>query len=157
MMGMVEIVKRVRRGLLGIRGERDEVGRAGERAAAAMLRRAGYRVIARNVHVEFGELDVLCVAPDGRTIVGVEVKTKRVRENGIGACAGERTRTMGSRADMPAEAKANKEKREKVLAIVRHLARANGWADRPLRVDVVGVDLPDRGKPTLRHHVNVGR
>ena len=144
--------------LRGLRGERDVVGRAGERAAARMLRQAGYRVIARNVHVEFGELDLLCIAPDARTIVGVEVKSKRIR---TGPTPGDQPAgppdeaSITSPAALPAEAKANFEKRKKVLAIVRHLARANGWTDRPLRIDVVGVDLPDGAKPVLRHHVNV--
>ncbi|MGE3107752.1 MAG: YraN family protein [Phycisphaerales bacterium] len=143
---MIALVRHLRRRILGIRGDFDITGRRGERAAATFLRRAGYRVIARNVHVEFGELDLLCLAPDRRTIVAVEVKTRRLDPTAS---------TDPHRPAFPAEAKANAEKRRKVLSIVRHLARANGWADRPLRVDVVGVDLPLRGRPAVRHHVNV--
>src|SRR5437870_4720195 len=47
-------------------------GRA-ERAAAKFLRRKGYRVLARNVVLPPGELDM--VALDGRTIVFVEVRS----------------------------------------------------------------------------------
>lgn len=148
---MRSMFRRLRLRMLGLRGEQDEVGRAGERAAARALRRSGYRVIARNVHVEFGELDLLCVAPDKWTIVGVEVKARSV-----GALAdGAGNAGAAGRREFPAEAKANQEKRRKVRAIVQQLAKANGWQDRPLRVDVVGVDLPAGGEPIVRHHVNV--
>ena len=53
-------------------------GRA-ERAAAKFLRRKGYRILARNVILPPGELDV--VALDGRTIVFVEVRSTAGRDD----------------------------------------------------------------------------
>jgi putative endonuclease len=52
-------------------------GARGEELAAAHLERLGFRVIARNVHVGAGEIDL--IAFDGRTLVFVEVKSSRAR------------------------------------------------------------------------------
>lgn len=123
-------------------GNRDPLGPAGERAAARMLHKAGFRVLARNVHVRFGELDLLCLAPDRTTIVGVEVKSRRVHAG-------------AAHTAPPPEASVHAHKRHKVHSILRHLADANGWNDRPVRMDVVAVEFTGKGKPVIRHHVNV--
>lgn len=52
---------------------REEIGRAGEALAADFLRRHGLRVVARNVTLPEGEVDLL--ARDGRRRVAVEVRT----------------------------------------------------------------------------------
>jgi putative endonuclease len=52
-------------------------GRA-ERAAAKFLHRLGYRILARNVQLPPGELDM--VALDGRTLVFVEVRSTECAE-----------------------------------------------------------------------------
>ena len=49
-------------------------GRAGEDRAVAFLAGQGYRVLARNVHLPGGEIDVVCL--DGATLVVVEVKRR---------------------------------------------------------------------------------
>ncbi|TSC80572.1 MAG: UPF0102 protein [Candidatus Peregrinibacteria bacterium Gr01-1014_25] len=54
-----------------------QLGRRGERIAAAYLRRLGYRILARNVRLYGGdEIDVIAIDPVGNTIVFVEVKTR---------------------------------------------------------------------------------
>ena len=55
-------------------GEDARRGRAGERAAAAFLRRRGWRVLARNWRGAGGELDV--VVARGDTLAFCEVKTR---------------------------------------------------------------------------------
>jgi putative endonuclease len=60
------------------------LGRAGEDAAVALLEREGYRVVARNVRLPGGEIDV--IARDGDTIVFVEVKARR--SSGYGSAVG---------------------------------------------------------------------
>jgi len=52
---------------------REEIGRAGERLAAHFLQRHGLRVVARNVVLAEGEVDLL--ARDGASRVAVEVRT----------------------------------------------------------------------------------
>ena len=51
------------------------LGRRGEEAAVRLLLAKGYTILARNWRVRSGELDI--VARDGRTLVFVEVKTRR--------------------------------------------------------------------------------
>ncbi len=57
-----------------LRARRLELGRAGERAAARLLRERGYEVIGAGFVARRGELDVICRR--GRDIVVVEVKTR---------------------------------------------------------------------------------
>ncbi len=56
------------------------LGRRGEQAAARYLRRRGYLIVARGQRDRLGELDL--VAVDRRTVVFVEVKTRRSHEAG---------------------------------------------------------------------------
>jgi len=128
----------------GPRGGR-EVGRAGERYAAKLLKRGGYRVLGRNVVVRGGEADLVCLAPDGLTIVVVEVKTRRpgLAESAQGA-------------NVAPEASIHAWKRKKLLDVSRTLAKANGWHGRPVRIDVVAVEWQEGHRPPLvRHYPDV--
>jgi putative endonuclease len=53
------------------------LGAQGEALAAAHLERLGYTVLARNHRTRFGELDLVVRDDASRTIVFVEVKTRR--------------------------------------------------------------------------------
>ncbi len=122
------------------------VGRRGERIAAVHLKRAGYRILGRNLLLTFGEADILALAPDGLTIVLVEVKTRERPVDGPAL-----TMTVSPEAAVTAE------KHRKLVAILDCLTRANRWEDRPRRIDVVGVEwsASARSKPTVRHHEGV--
>jgi putative endonuclease len=117
---------------------RDPLGPAGERAAMKHLRAKGYKKIAANVRTNAGEVDLIALAPDKRTIVFVEVKAKRVR----------------AREAPPPEASVHFKKREKLRLLARQVAKAKGWDDRPLRIDVVAVDMPTSGRAVVRHFEN---
>jgi putative endonuclease len=54
---------------------RSDVGTAGEAAAVAHYRRAGYRVLARNWRCRLGEIDLLLLR--GGTLIVCEVKSRR--------------------------------------------------------------------------------
>ena len=54
---------------------RDASGQRGENVAARYLRNLGYKIIIRNFRCPLGEIDI--IAKDGRTLVFVEVKTRR--------------------------------------------------------------------------------
>jgi putative endonuclease len=56
---------------------RHQLGREGERLAAEHLERLGYEIVARNHRTRYGEIDL--VACDARTLVVVEVKSRRGR------------------------------------------------------------------------------
>lgn len=132
---------------------RDPLGPEGERVAARLLRGKGFRVIGANLRVPMGEADLLCVDPDGETVVLVEVKSRRVGgDDGAGVGTGEGTAAPGGSVAPPPEASITAHKRDKLAAILRHLARANGWTRRPLRIDVVAIEFPPAGEPTVRHH-----
>lgn len=117
---------------------RDPLGPEGERAAMKHLRSKGYRKLGANVRTNAGEIDLIALAPDKRTIVFVEVKAKRV----------------SAREAPPPEASVHSKKREKLRLLARQIAHSKGWEDRPLRIDVVAVDMPADGRAIVRHYEN---
>lgn len=118
------------------------VGRTGEATAARFLRREGFRVLARGVRTKHGEADLVCLDPDGRTIVLVEVKSRRYEQGS----------SIGGRA-VPPEAAVTERKRRTLRAVARALVNRNGWKERPLRIDVVAVEFDSsRKRPAIRHH-----
>jgi putative endonuclease len=106
-----------------VRGDGRAVGALGERLAARFLRRAGYRVLGRNARVMGGEIDLLMLAPDRRTVVVVEVKT-RVGDEGP-----------------PAEANVTGAKRAQLRKLARAVAAEPRVRGRAVRIDVVAVTL----------------
>jgi len=54
--------------------DRGSLGQSGEELAAEFLRNRDYKILARNFHTRWGELDI--VAQDGAEVVFVEVKTR---------------------------------------------------------------------------------
>lgn len=108
-------------------------GAAGEDAAVALLRRSGYRILARNYRCPRGELDI--VAEDGDELVFVEVRTRRP-----GAMVG------------PLESIDARKQRQIVRAAEQYLL-AKGGFERPWRVDVVAVELNAAGQVALLEHL----
>ena len=98
---------------------RQRLGRAGEDAAVDALRARGYRIVARNIRLRGGELDV--IAEDAGTIVFVEVKARRSSAFGT-----------------PAEAVGPRKQRTLCHLALRYLA-GRGLGERPCRFDVVEV------------------
>jgi putative endonuclease len=66
------------------------LGLRGERRAAWFYRLRGYRIVARNLRLASGEIDL--VARRGRTVVIVEVKTRQSLTAGEGHDAVDRTK-----------------------------------------------------------------
>lgn len=62
-----------------------DFGDWGEETAAAYLTGKGYGILARKYYTSFGELDIIASAPDGKTIVFAEVKTRRSKKYGDAA------------------------------------------------------------------------
>lgn len=113
-----------------------KVGRKGERIASTTLRKKKYRVLGRNVRTTGGEADLVMLAPDRRTIVLVEVKSR-----------------VGGTID-PQRA-INRDKKARLVRTLKALRRARGWDDRPGRIDVVTVWWTREGEtPDIRHYVN---
>ena len=59
---------------------RHTLGYRGERAAARYLRKKGFRIIQRRLRTPLAEIDIIAV--DNRTVVFVEVKTRRSAAQG---------------------------------------------------------------------------
>lgn len=54
---------------------RRELGLKGESIAENYLKKKGYKIIKRNFHTRYGEIDIICEKND--TLIFVEVKTRR--------------------------------------------------------------------------------
>lgn len=104
-------------------------GERGEAAAARYLKRRGFQIVGRRERDRLGELDL--VAVENRTVVFVEVKTRR----------------RGS----PAEAVHGEKQRRLTRAALGYLKRHNLLECRA-RFDVVTVVWPENTlRPTIRH------
>lgn len=106
------------------RGARDR-GAWGERAARRALRRAGDRILDRNVATRSGEIDVVTLR-DG-VIRFVEVKTR-----------------TGDAFGTPEEA-FDREKRRRVRAAAREILAAKRLEGSPYAFDLVAIDLAEDG------------
>lgn len=111
-------------------------GARGERVAERYLRSLQYKLVARNLANRLGEIDLLMIAPDGRTLVFVEVKTA----------------APGRRSTVPPEHRVGKRKQAKVARVAAKLIAKHKLTGRPIRFDVVGVDLHDDREPDVRHY-----
>jgi putative endonuclease len=115
----VGAVPRVRRQLAA------ELGRAGERAAAELLKRRGYEVVGSGFKARRGEIDLVCRR--GQELVIVEVKTRTTEAFGTPAQA------VGAR------------KRRALAAAASEYRLLAGWKGT-IRYAIVGlVGKPDGG------------
>ena len=110
---------------------RHELALRGEQLAESYLRKRGLKTVARRFNTPVGELDL--VMREGRTLVFVEVKTRRHRVF----------------AD-PQDALAPTKWRRLTRA-ARWFIRQRGWETRACRFDVVGVVAGPQGAPEIEH------
>lgn len=115
--------------------QRKALGDFGERIAARHLAERGMLILARNYRCGDGELDI--IAADGAVLVGCEVKTR-----------------SSSRYGSPLEA-VGVIKVDRVHRLVRRWAEENGYHYERVRVDVVTVLRPRRGRARISHLVEV--
>ena len=99
---------------------RADVGRQGEEEAAKLLRRKGYRILARNYRCRHGEIDI--VAFESGEIVFVEVKSRF---------------TDGKGSALEAVTLA---KQRKIARVAEQFLVERNLDDRPCRFDVVAVE-----------------
>ena len=108
------------------------LGKRGEALAAKYLQGRGYQIVARGSRAALGEIDL--VAVNGRTVVFVEVKTRRSQDAGH-----------------PADA-VDDDKQRRLTRLAIGYLRRHGLLEYPARFDVVAVTWPaGRGKPTIEH------
>ena len=114
-----------------------EIGDIGERAAASFLKKDGYKIKERNIHLSHNEIDI--IAEDKCFIVFAEVKTRT---------ADPRT---ASRFGVPSSA-VNYKKRERLVEAARSYLSRNPTEKQP-RMDVLEVWLDDKQKVIKINHI----
>ena len=111
------------------------LGARGERIAARTLKRAGYRLVAKNYTCPAGEIDLIAVDHD--TVVFVEVKTR------------------ASDRDADPEVNVHRRKQSQIVRAARFYLAANKAAqDCPCRFDVLAVVVDQKRKPVVEHFVD---
>ncbi len=110
-----------------------ERGKLAEREASLYLRRRGYRIIAQNLKLKVGEIDL--VAMKGDLIVFVEVKARSSDEFGT-----------------PVEGLLPRQQQRIRKAAEIFLAK-RGWSGRDRRFDLIAVDLDEQGQIKRIEHI----
>lgn len=115
--------------MLWRRREPVPLGRHGEDLAAKYLKRAGYRILERNVRLGRYEVDI--IARDGGTLCFVEVRTRATND------------------PVPPEDTIRDQKRRHLREAARYYMTKHPDPDQYYRFDVVAVIVPDTGKPEI--------
>lgn len=124
------------RSMLGLGARESSVWKRGERAAERVMRRAGCRVIGRNVRLTPGEIDLLCRDKKTGRFVLVEVKA----------------RVVDGSNRRPEDAITDAKKRKLVL-LAKSLRKGEEVRRAGIRIDVVAVDFaPDHRRPKATRH-----
>ena len=108
--------------------EKKDLGDFGERIAAALLRKEGYKILEKNFRSRLGEIDI--VAVDGGTLVFVEVKTRWSEEFG------------------PPEEAVTARKLRSIERAGAYFRLLHPSVPEPERIDVVAIELDEAGKVT---------
>ena len=64
-------------------GGNKRTGELGEEMAADFLTARGYRILERNFRCKGGEIDIIARAPEDKSLVFIEVKTRRGLSYGV--------------------------------------------------------------------------
>jgi putative endonuclease len=113
----------------------DSLGERGELEAERFLKKLGYKILARGSRNKLGELDL--VALDGKTIVFVEVKTRRSSDKGH-----------------PADA-VDARKQAKLTRLALAYMKRHHLLEHSCRFDVIAITWPDDNQPPkIEHYKN---
>ena len=114
------------------------VWKRGEDAAARYMRKNGHRILARNLTLGMGEIDLLCQDKRTRAIVIVEVKARAYH--------------TGSTRDIDPIASITAKKRSKLRLLARAIKKQPRYALYPIRIDAIAVRFDDEpGGPHRRN------
>ncbi len=119
-------------------GDKDQLGRRGEKLAARFLRRTGLKILARNYRCPSGEADIIALDGGGEveTIVFVEVKTR------------------SSARHVDPESAVDGRKQRQVARAAQYYLSGRDAGEMAVRFDVVSVLIVDGGEPEVRHIVD---
>ena len=107
------------------------LGEQGEILAAKFLKKAGYKILDRNVHLGRYEIDLIASQDD--TTVFVEVKTRRTDD------------------PVSPEENVDQKKQHHIIQAARQYISKENDPDRYYRFDIVAVVLPEKGTPEIQH------
>ena len=106
-----------------------QIGNIGENAAAKFLKRKGYRIVERNLHISHNELDIVAVHRKQKIIAFVEVKSRSVDDD------------LYSRFGTPA-ASVSKEKQARTIEAAKaFLSTSKKYSGLQPRLDVIEIFL----------------
>lgn len=111
--------------------QRKQLGASGEDLAEEYLVDKGYKILQRNLRLKVGEIDIL--VQNGKTIVIVEVKTKKFIRQGL------------------PEEQVDYFKQKKLCLLARAICQQ--YPNQPIRIDVIAIDETDF-EPKINHIVN---
>lgn len=112
---------------------RRAIGVKGEDEAARFLARCGYAILDKNVRTRAGEIDL--VAKEGKTLVFVEVKTRKDLEGD------------------PPQAGVNTRKQNRLGKLAHGYLKLKRLREQPCRFDVVAVIVNDEGGVKAIRHI----
>ncbi|MBI1959219.1 MAG: YraN family protein [Candidatus Rokubacteria bacterium] len=112
---------------------RRATGIRGEEEAARFLARCGYAILDKNVRTRAGEIDL--VAKEGKTLVFVEVKTRR------------------DLAGDPPQAAVNTRKQNRLGKLAHGYLKLRRLREMPCRFDVVAVIVNEEGGVKAIRHI----
>ena len=126
-------------------------GEIGEKLAADYLKTRGFKIVARNFRVKFGELDIVC--RKGRLLVFVEVKS--VTSNPA-QFAQERIQSGEQLSGFSPEQHFTKQKISRLKRAIEIFLIKNKLGEINQRLDLIAIELDkDNGLKNLRHYENV--
>ena len=106
-----------------------QIGDIGEAAAVKLLKKNGYKIIERNLHVSHNELDIIAIHKKHKTIAFIEVKARTVDDD------------LYSRFGTPASAVSREKQMRTIDAARAFLAKNSKYANLQPRLDVIEVFL----------------
>jgi putative endonuclease len=118
--------------------DRGKLGRWGESCCEKILKKQGYKFVARNFSCKYGEIDLIFMDSGSVTpgLVFVEVKTRRNEKR------------------IKAQAAVGFKKRRRIGYTAKHFIQQYKIKDKPLRFDIVAIIVGDKGRPQIRHYKN---
>ena len=96
-------------------------GKQGEKMAANYLKKNGYKIVEKNYHCKFGEIDI--IALDGDILSFIEIKTRSTNEY------------------VPPEFTVTKHKQSKIKRSAGHYLGRHGIENRDCRFDIVAITM----------------
>lgn len=94
-------------------------GHQGENIAANYLKKNGYKIVERNYHCKFGEIDI--IAMDGEILTFIEIKTRSSKDH------------------IPPEFTVTKHKQSRIKKSALHFMGRHGIEKRDCRFDIVAI------------------